>query len=424
MTHNLVVPALGESVNEAIVARWAKSVGDTFSRDEVLVELETDKVTLEVPAPHDGELLEIMAQDGVKVKVGQVLGVIHEVEVASPPALVFPSAPEIKPEPEAVAEAKPVSVFTRSLSSSNIEPLLSPSVRKIVTEHGLEPTEISGTGKDGRLTKEDVMSYIVSEDATAEPQSVEPSPVTTPTASPQPVSVESQDLEERVKMTRLRQTIAQRLKDAQNTAAMLTTFNEIDMSEIIAVRQRLKDRFASKHGIKLGFMSFFVKACNVALQEIPAVNATIEGDEIVYKKYCHIGVAVGAEQGLVVPVVRDVQAKSFADIELEIGALATKAREGKLAVSDLSGGTFTITNGGVYGSLMSTPILNPPQAGILGMHKIEKRPVVVDDQVVIRPMMYLALTYDHRIIDGREAVSFLVRVKECLEDPQRILLAI
>jgi 2-oxoglutarate dehydrogenase E2 component (dihydrolipoamide succinyltransferase) len=392
------VPELGESVTEATVLKWLKSVGDTVAMDEPLVELETDKVTLEVPATGAGTLSEILVQEGANVEVGAVLAVIANGSGAK----AAPAAPAASPEsapPPAPAPAAPG---------------LSPAVRKIVAETGVDPALITGTGKDGRLTKADVLAHV--KPAEVEAKAPEPQPAPAPAAGERG--------EERVRMTRLRRRIAERLKQAQNTAAILTTFNEVDMTNVMAARARYRDRFQAKHGVKLGFMSFFAKACMVALNEIPAVNAEIDGDEFVYRHYVDLGIAVGTEQGLVVPVLRNAHTKSFAEIEKEIGELGRRARDGKLGMDDLTGGTFTITNGGVYGSLLSTPILNPPQSGILGMHKIQDRPVAVDGAVVVRPMMYLALSYDHRIIDGAEAVTFLVRVKDCIEDPERILLDI
>lgn len=384
------VPSLGESVQSATIARWLKAVGDGVEQDEPLVELETDKVTLEVNAPMSGVLTEIRSPEGETVNVGDIIGALKEGQGA--PALKLAPAPSAH---EAPAPAAP--------SSGSIP---SPAALKIATESNINLASIQGSGKDGRITKGDVLQ----------------APSSPSTSAPQPHSVEG--LERRVKMTRLRQRIAERLKDAQNTAAILTTFNEVDMTNIMAMRDQMKDLFEKKHGVKLGFMSYFVKSALVALHEIPAVNASIEGDEIVYKNYYNIGVAVGTDQGLVVPVVRNADQLSFAGVEQEIARLGKKAKDGKLAMEDLQGGTFTISNGGTYGSLMSTPILNPPQSGILGMHKIQKRPMVVGNSIEIRPMMYLALSYDHRIIDGKEAVTFLVRIKECLENPERILLSI
>jgi 2-oxoglutarate dehydrogenase E2 component (dihydrolipoamide succinyltransferase) len=390
----ILVPPLGESISEATIARWRKSEGEAVVQDETLIELETEKVTLEVNAPADGLLKEVRVAEGTAVKVGDVVGVIAPAEEMRPEPM--PARPEVKKESLKAAK--------QSILASSRKASLSPASRKIIADHALDPRAIKGTGKEGRITKGDVTHYL---------QTIEARPSVNET----PLSKE-----ERVPMSRLRQTIAARLKQAQNTAACLTTFNEIDMASVIAVRDHLKESFEKKYGAKLGFMSFFVKACLVALKEIPAVNAHIDGTDIVYKNHYDIGIAVGALQGLVVPVVREADQLSFADLEMTIGVLASKAREGALALDDLTGGTFTITNGGVYGSLLSTPILNPPQSAILGMHKIEKRPVVIDDAIVIRPMMYVALTYDHRLIDGREAVTFLTRIKECIEEPERMLL--
>jgi 2-oxoglutarate dehydrogenase E2 component (dihydrolipoamide succinyltransferase) len=380
MSEEIKVPVLGESVSEAVIAKWYKKVGDNVNVDELLVELETDKVTLEVTAVVAGVLESINFETGATVEVGNVLGSIKAGAVAT----------------KAVVETPAVSV-PKVEHSKDAEKILSPAAKKIATEANMAAEKITGTGKDGRVTKSDVLSH-----------SVKPANIL-------------EKREERVKMSRLRQRIAERLKESQNTAAILTTFNEVDMTNIIELRNRYKDKFFDKHGVKLGFMSFFVKAAIVALQEIPTVNAEIAGDEIIYKNLYDIGVAVGTEQGLVVPVVRDADRMSFADIEKEIGNLGTKARQGKLSMADLTGGTFTISNGGVYGSLLSTPIINPPQSGILGMHKTQDRPVAINGKVEIRPMMYLALSYDHRIIDGKEAVTFLVRIKECIENPERIL---
>ena len=395
------VPELGESVTEATVLKWLKSVGDTVAMDEPLVELETDKVTLEVPATGAGTLSEILVQEGANVEVGAVLAVIANGAAAK----AAPAAPAASPEP--------------APAPAPAAPALSPAVRKIVAETGVDPALITGTGKDGRLTKADVLAHV--KPAAVEAKAPEPQ---LDTKGPSPEPAAGARGEERVPMTRLRRRIAERLKEAQNTAAILTTFNEVDMTNVMAARARYRDRFQARHGVKLGFMSFFAKACMVALNEVPAVNAGIDGDEFVYRHYVDLGIAVGTEQGLVVPVLRNADTKSFTEIEKEIGELGRRARDGKLGMDDLTGGTFTITNGGVYGSLLSTPILNPPQSGILGMHKIQDRPVAVDGAVVVRPMMYLALSYDHRIIDGAEAVTFLVRVKDCIEDPERILLDI
>ena len=406
MSTDIVVPTLGESVTEATIAKWFKTVGEAVARDEVLVELETDKVAMEVPAPVPGLLTEIVADAGATVAIGAVLGRIAEGEGA-PASKPAPPAQAEKPAPPEPAPAPEV--------------VLSPSVRKLVAEHHLDPAAISGSGKGGRLTKGDVLSVIEGGRAAAPaPAAAAAQPPPATPAGPRPRA----EREERVRMTRLRQRIAERLKEAQNTAAMLTTYNEIDMTQTMALRAEHRDAFEKKHGVRLGFMSFFVKGCIAALQEIPGVNAEIDGDEIVYKNYYDIGVAVGTPQGLVVPVVRDADALSFAELEKRIAELGRRARDGKLALDDLTGGTFTISNGGVFGSLLSSPILNPPQSGILGMHKIEKRPVVIGDAIEARPMMYVALSYDHRVIDGGEAVRFLVRVKEYIEDPGRLLLGL
>jgi 2-oxoglutarate dehydrogenase E2 component (dihydrolipoamide succinyltransferase) len=374
---------MGESITEATIARWLKKKGDAVALDEPLVELETDKVTLEVSAPSEGVLTDVLVPEGATVEVGTLLGKVTEGATQTPKKEVPQPKPAEAPAPK-VTETIP----------------LSPSVRKLTTENQIDPQKIQGQGKDGRITKGDVLNYI------EQPRS----------------EAKSESRVERVRMSRLRQRIAERLKEAQNTAAILTTFNEADMTNVMGLRAQLKESFEKRHGVKLGFMSFFVKACIVALKEVPAVNAEIEGDELIYKNYYDIGVAVGTPQGLVVPVVRDADKKSFSDIEKDIAFLGQKARDGKLSMDDLTGGTFTISNGGIYGSLMSTPIINPPQSGILGMHKIQERPIALNGKIEIRPMMYLALSYDHRIIDGKEAVTFLVRIKECLENPERILL--
>ena len=404
MTKEIRVPALGESVTEATIAKWFKKAGEAVKADEPLVELETDKVTVEVPAPASGKLSSISAEPGVTVNVGALLGMIEEGAAGSAPAKVA-EAPK-KAEAAAPA-AKPA------------EQTLSPAVRKMVEENKVDTAAVAGTGKDGRLTKGDVIAHLEKPAAEAKPLVIPAAPAPAARAPSAPGEAAR---EERVKMSRLRLTIARRLKDAQNTAAMLTTFNEVDMTATMALRNQYKDLFEKKHGVKLGFMSFFVKACIQALKEIPAVNAEIDGDDIVYKNFYNIGVAVGTEKGLVVPVLRDADMLSFAGIEKTISEYGKRARDGQLQIADMQGGTFTISNGGVYGSLMSTPILNAPQSGILGMHKIQERPVAINGQVVIRPMMYLALSYDHRIVDGKEAVTFLVRVKENLEDPQRTIL--
>jgi len=415
MSVEIKVPALGESVTEATVARWLKKPGEPVALDEPLVELETDKVTLEVNATAAGVLESVAAEEGANVEVGALLGSIGE----------GAGAPAAKPAAKAEAPAaKPAAAPAAAPAKSNggDAPIAMPSAAKIIAENNLDAGAIAGSGKGGRILKEDAQAAAAGgarpAAAPASGSVIEVPAFTRPESGPRP----QKDREERVRMTKLRKTIATRLKQAQNNAAMLTTFNEVDMSALMALRNQYKDSFEKKHGVKLGFMSFFVKACIVALKELPAVNAEIDGDDLVYKNYYDIGVAVGTPTGLVVPVVRDADALSFAEVEKTIGELGRKARDGKLSMAELTGGTFTISNGGVYGSLMSTPILNPPQSGILGMHKIQERPVAVGGKVEIRPMMYLALSYDHRIIDGREAVTFLVRVKECLEDPQRILL--
>lgn len=404
MATQIVVPPMGESVSEATVAKWLKKVGDAVRMDEPLVELETDKVTLEVNAPAAGVIGEIKVQQGGNVGVGAILGLIQEggAAVSSPSASATTSAP---------AQAAPVAANTSAPAQQ--QPIVMPAARKQADDRDINPYTIPGTGKDGRVTKEDVLNHA------AKPAA----PAARPAAAPSGPRSRA-DLEERVRMTRLRQRIAERLKEAQNTAAMLTTFNEIDMTNVIALRNQHKEAFEKKNGVKLGFMSFFVKACIQALKELPAVNAEIDGEDLVYKNYYDIGVAVGTPQGLVVPVVRDADQKSFADIEKNIGDLGKRAKDGKLSMAELTGGTFTITNGGIYGSLMSTPILNPPQSGILGMHATKERPIAVNGKIEIRPMMYVALSYDHRIIDGREAVTFLVRVKECIESPERLLLGV
>ena len=419
MATPIVVPGLGESVTEATVAKWMKNVGDAVKADEALAELETDKVTQELYAPTAGTLGEITAPEGSVVAIGAVIGQITDGAVAA--AAPAKPAPAAAPQPAAPAPAAVPA--TPAAAKSPAADTLSPAVRKMVAENNVDPSQVAGTGKDGRLTKGDVTAHLAKP---AAPQ-ISPAPVA-PAARPAPqpevphVPRALTANEERVPMTRLRRRIAERLKQAQNTAAMLTTFNEVDMGSVMALRDQYKESFEKRHKVKLGFMGFFVKAAIQALKEIPAVNGEIDGNDIIYKNHYDIGVAVGTEQGLVVPVVRDADKLSLPQIEAKIGELGKRARDGKLAVEDLMGGTFTISNGGVYGSLMSTPILNPPQSGILGMHKIQQRPMAVDGKIEIRPMMYLALSYDHRIIDGREAVTFLVRLKECLEDPQRLIL--
>ncbi|RAK57456.1 2-oxoglutarate dehydrogenase complex dihydrolipoyllysine-residue succinyltransferase [Phenylobacterium deserti] len=423
---DIMTPVLGESVTEATVARWTKKAGDAVRKDEILVELETDKVSLEVAAPADGVLAEIAAAEGATVEPGTVLGRVTEgaagsagagsAPTASPAPTAAPSStptpvPAGELQPEATpGKPVPTSTAVPDTSAPKSEPVLAPSAQRVAAENNLNPAAISGTGKGGRVTKGDALAAL-------EARANAPAPAAAPSA---PREIHAR--EERVRMTRLRQTIARRLKEAQNSAAMLTTFNEVDMSAVMALRNQYKDSFEKRHGVKLGFMSLFTKAVVHALKQVPDVNAEIDGQDIIYKNHYDIGVAVGTEKGLVVPVVRDADALGLAEIEKEIGALAKKARDGQLSLEDLQGGTFTITNGGIYGSLMSTPILNAPQSGILGMHKIQERPMVVNGQIVVRPMMYLALSYDHRIVDGKGAVTFLVHVKDAIEDPQRLLL--
>ena len=425
---DIMTPALGESVTEATVARWAKKAGEQVRKDEILVELETDKVSLEVAAPADGVLSEIDAEEGATVEPGAVLGKIAEGATAQPkanggqaaaapaPAASSKPAPapagELQPEPQ---PGKPAPKSAPAPAASPparaaAEPVLAPSAQRIVAENRLDAAAIPGTGKDGRITKGDALAAL-------EARAKAPAPPPAP-AGPRPIH----EREERVRMTRLRQTIARRLKEAQNAAAMLTTFNEVDMTAVMALRSQYKDAFEKTHGVKLGFMGFFVRAVIHALKQVPEVNAEIDGADLIYKNHYDISVAVGTERGLVTPVVRDADQMSLAEIEKAIGALGRKARDGQLALEDLQGGTFTISNGGVYGSLMSTPILNAPQSGILGMHKIQERPMVVAGQITARPMMYLALSYDHRVVDGQGAVTFLVHVKEAIEEPQRLLL--
>lgn len=409
----ILVPTLGESVTEATVAKWLKKEGEAVRADEPIVELETDKVTLEVNAPSAGVISKIVVREGSNVGVGAILGEIGAGSAANDAAK--PAAAPAPPPPSAPA-ATPAQT-----SAASLPPM--PAARKAAADANIDPASVPGSGRDGRVTKEDVVRALESR-GPVENRPAHEIVGTHPVAAPAAAQPKG-EREERVKMTRLRQRIAQRLKEAQNTAAMLTTFNEVDMTAIMELRNAYKDNFEKKHGVKLGFMSFFVKAAIQALKEFPAVNAEIQGDEIVYKNYYDIGVAVSTPQGLVVPVIRDADAKSMATIEKEILSLGNKAREGQLTMESLTGGTFTITNGGVFGSLMSTPILNPPQVGILGMHKVQKRPMVMPDgSIAARPMMYIAMSYDHRIIDGREAVTFVVRIKEAIEDPQRLLLDI
>src|SRR6056297_3118476 len=402
---DVMVPTLGESVTEATVSTWFKKVGDSVAQDETLCELETDKVSVEVPAPAAGTLCEILAQEGDTVQAGGKLAILSGAADGT-------IEPQTRPEPsDEASDDKPAA------SGKDVED--APSAKKSMAEKGLSRDQVQGSGRDGRVMKDDVARAAAAATQAGASASEKPAPAQAPRA---PVPAEDAEREERVKMTRLRQTIARRLKDSQNTAAMLTTYNEVDMTEVMALRNTYKDQFEKKHGVRLGFMSFFTKACVHALKEVPEVNAEIDGTDIVYKNYVHMGIAAGTPQGLVVPVLRDVDQKSFAEIEKEIGEKGRRARDGKLSMAEMQGGTFTISNGGVYGSLMSSPILNPPQSGILGMHKIQERPMVVGGEIKIRPMMYLALSYDHRIVDGKGAVTFLVRVKDALEDPRRLLM--
>ncbi|MCH4540987.1 2-oxoglutarate dehydrogenase complex dihydrolipoyllysine-residue succinyltransferase [Ochrobactrum sp. A-1] len=411
MATEIRVPTLGESVTEATIGKWFKKVGDVIAVDEPLVELETDKVTVEVPAAAAGVLAEITAKEGDTVEVNALLG---QISTDGSAVAAAPAAKKEEAKPAAAPAAAPVASAS---SGPAMQP--APAASKLLAENNLSADQVDGSGKRGQVLKGDVLDAIakgVSGGVSATPAAAAP-------AAARPVSsADDASREERVKMTRLRQTIAKRLKDAQNTAAMLTTYNEVDMSAVMELRTKYKDVFEKKHGVKLGFMGFFTKAVTHALKEIPAVNAEIDGTDIIYKNFAHVGMAVGTDKGLVVPVIRDADQLSIAGVEKELGRLAKAARDGTLSVADMQGGTFTITNGGVYGSLMSSPILNAPQSGILGMHKIQERPVVVGGQIVIRPMMYLALSYDHRIVDGKEAVTFLVRVKESLEDPERLVL--
>ena len=396
MSTEIRVPTLGESVSEATIAKWFKKPGDAVKADEPLVELETDKVTLEVNAPAAGVLAEITAKDGETVSPGALLGQILAggAAAAAAPVAAPAAAPKAPEAPKAATGMPPA-----------------PSAAKVAADNNVDLGAVAGSGKRGQVLKGDVLAAMAA-----------PAPATAPVALRAPSPADDASREERVRMTKLRQTIARRLKEAQSTAAMLTTFNEVDMSEVMALRARYKDVFEKKHGAKLGFMSFFVKACTQALKELPAVNAEIDGTDIVYKNYYHVGIAVGTEKGLVVPVVREADGMGLAQIEKTIADFGKRARDGQLKIEEMQGGTFTITNGGIYGSLMSTPILNAPQSGILGMHKIQERPMVVNGKIEVRPMMYLALSYDHRIVDGKEAVTFLVRVKEALEDPARLVL--
>lgn len=416
MATEIRVPTLGESVSEATVGTWFKKVGDTVKADEPLLELETDKVTVEVPSPAAGVLTEIVAANGETVGLGALLGQIAAgaagAATAAPAAKPAEAAPAKAAEPAAPAPV--AAAASASAAATSMPP--APAAAKVAADNNISTADIDGSGKRGQVLKGDVIAAVAK--GISAPAQAPAAP-----AAPRPVSsADDASREERVKMTRLRQTIARRLKDAQNTAAMLTTYNEVDMKAVMDLRNRYKDVFEKKHGVKLGFMGFFTKAVTHALKELPAVNAEIDGTDIIYKNYCHVGVAVGTDKGLVVPVVRNADQMSIAEIEKDIGRLGKLASDGALSMADMQGGTFTISNGGVYGSLMSSPILNAPQSGILGMHKIQDRPVVIGGQIVIRPMMYLALSYDHRMVDGKEAVTFLVRVKESLEDPERLVL--
>ncbi len=407
MTTEIKVPVLGESITEATLGQWLKKPGDAVAVDEPIASLETDKVAVEVPSPVAGVMGAYAVQEGATVNVGAVIG---SIDAGLGAAAASAAAPAPAPAPQAQAAAPAPAIA----ADGGGDLTLSPAVRRLVLELAVDPSKIKGTGKDGRLTKEDVLA--------AAKGSVDASAMTTPSAAPAAPPARSGRSEERVRMTRLRQTVAKRLKDAQNTAALLTTFNDVDMTAVIEARAKYKDLFEKKHGVRLGFMGFFAKAACLAAKDVPSVNAMIDGDEIVYHNYMDISVAVSAPNGLVVPVVRDVQDKGFADIEKAIGDFGKRAKDGSLTMADMAGGTFTISNGGVFGSLMSTPIINPPQSAVLGLHRIEDRPVVRDGQVVVRPMMYLALSYDHRLIDGREAVTFLVAVKNAIEDPTRLLI--
>ena len=420
MATEIRVPTLGESVSEATIGRWFKKPGDPVKADEPVLELETDKVTLEVNAPAAGTLGDIVAKDGETVTPGAVLGSIVEGGAAAATAAGAKPAEAPKAAPPPVGKGGTAAGYgshgeAAPPAAARAAQDHGPAVARLARESGVSPAAAAASGRDGRATKGDMLTAIAG-GAAARAPAPSPSPMRAPSAP------DDASREERVRMTKLRQTIARRLKDAQNTAAMLTTFNDVDMSAVMELRTTYRDTFEKKHGVKLGFMGFFVKACVQALKELPAVNAEIDGQDIVYKNYYHVGIAVGTEKGLVVPVVRDADRMSIAEVEKKIAEFGKRARDGQLTIEEMQGGTFTITNGGIYGSLMSTPILNAPQSGILGMHRIEERPVVLKGQVVVRPMMYLALSYDHRIVDGREAVTFLVRVKEALEDPARLVL--
>jgi 2-oxoglutarate dehydrogenase E2 component (dihydrolipoamide succinyltransferase) len=411
---DIKVPAMGESVTEGTLANWLVKPGQAVKQDDPIAEIETDKVAVEVPAPAAGVITEQLVKEGETVQIGKIIARLT-------PGAAGTVAASTKPAASAAAPAAAKATITASAAAApgrRVTDKVAPSVTRIAAEAGVSPADIPGSGKGGRATKGDALKYVSEAAAAPAPAASRAPAAEAPAHSPRELGPR----EERVKMTRLRQTIARRLKEAQNTAAMLTTFNDVDMSEVMELRKRHKDAFEKKHGVKLGFMGFFVRACVAALKEIPSVNAEIDGTDIIYKNFYNMGVAVGTDKGLVVPVVRDADTMTLAEVEAEIGRLGALARDGKLSMDDLQGGTFTISNGGVYGSLMSTPILNPPQSGVLGMHRIEERPVVVEGKIIARPMMYLALSYDHRLVDGKEAVTFLVRVKEALEDPERLLL--
>ncbi len=432
MPTDVKVPALGESITEATLGQWLKAPGDAIAADEPIASLETDKVAVEVNAPVAGTLAEQLVKEGDTVEVGAIIGRVTEGAATAAASAPAKEAADAATNPPGPAETPLPKGDEHAPAEEHADLTLSPAVRRAVLEHHVDPSKIHGTGKDGRITKDDVLAAaqareggapatapVHEPEARPQPQKVEPARAAAPAAAP---ASAGERTEERVKMSRLRQTIATRLKEAQNTAALLTTFNDVDMSAVMEARSKYKDLFEKKHGIRLGFMGFFVKACALAARDIPAVNASIEGDEIVYRDYFDVSIAVSAPKGLVVPVVRNAHAMSFADIEKQIAEYGKKAKEGTLTIDEMTGGTFTISNGGVFGSLLSTPIINPPQSAVLGMHRIEERPVAKDGQVVIRPMMYLALSYDHRLVDGREAVTFLVRVKEAIEDPTRLLI--
>ncbi len=429
MPTDVKVPALGESITEATLGQWLKKPGDAVTADEPIASLETDKVAVEVNAPVAGTLAETLVNEGDTVEVGAIIARVSEGAAAA--SAPVKEAVDAATNPPGPAETPLPREDEHAPAADHADLTLSPAVRRAVLEHHVDPSKIHGTGKDGRITKDDVLAAAKAKEGGPPPEAKAPAaPVAPPPQKAEPSraapaaapAVAGERKEERVKMSRLRQTIAQRLKDAQNTAAILTTFNDVDMSAVMEARAKYKDLFEKKHGIRLGFMGFFVKACALAARDIPAVNASIEGDEIVYRDYFDVSIAVSAPKGLVVPVVRNAQAMSFAEIEKAIAAFGKKAKEGMLTIEEMQGGTFTISNGGVFGSMLSTPIINPPQSAVLGMHRIDERPVVVDGQVVVRPMMYLALSYDHRLVDGREAVTFLVRVKEAIEDPTRLLI--